>query len=68
MAYNWLETIEQVTLHAVPDRSSQPEAKLEAGTSVQVKGLSWDETHGAWWYYVESGVAEGWALPDALAK
>jgi len=67
-AYDWLETTQQVTLFAEPDRASEPVGGLEVGIAAQAKGISWDAETGLWWYLVESSAGEGWALPDGFKR
>jgi micrococcal nuclease len=67
-AYDWLETTAQVAVQAAPGEAGEVVSELGTGAPVQVKGLSWDETAGIWWYYIEAATAEGWVLPDSLSK
>jgi endonuclease YncB( thermonuclease family) len=65
-AYDWLEAAGQAIVYAGPGAASEIVGELSAGAPVQVKGLSWDEAAGAWWYFVEAGTIEGWVQPDRL--
>jgi hypothetical protein len=67
-AYDWLETAGSVAVHVGPNGASLVVSELDAGVSVQVKGLSWDPAATAWWYFIEAGRTEGWVQPDGLSK
>jgi micrococcal nuclease len=65
-AYDWLETTGQVIAYVKPSADSQVAAELDAGAPVQVKGLSWDESAGGWWYRIEGKASEGWVQSSSL--
>ena len=65
-AYDWLETSGRVAVHAWPNLLGEAVQELAAGTPVQVKGLSWDETIEGWWYLIEGATIEGWVQSAGL--
>jgi micrococcal nuclease len=67
-AYDWLSIVEEAVLYALPSAESGAGKELGAGTSVQVKRLSWEEATDVWWYYVESTEGGGWVQLERLGK
>ena len=68
VAYDRLETTEQVTLYAEPGGASESVGNLDVEIAAQAKGISWDVETGSWWYAVESSAGEGWVLPDGFKR
>jgi hypothetical protein len=60
--------VEVATLYDVPGAQGTSVGAADAGTRVQVKGLSWEQPTDTWWYYVESTVGEGWVPDDRLGQ
>ena len=67
-AYDWLNIIEKALVYASPGAGGAVVGEWAVGTSVQVKGLSWEEASDTWWYWVESTAGEGWVQLDGLGK
>ena len=67
-AYDWLSIAKGTDLRQAPGDGGEVIGELNAGTSVQVKGLSWEQGIDAWWFYVESTAGEGWVPLDRVIK
>ena len=67
-AYDALVIAKEATVYALPDPGSDVVTELSAGTSVEVRRLSWEQATGTWWYYFESVEGQGWVPLEVLSQ
>lgn len=56
----------QVPVHSLPGGESAIVGHLDPRSEVQVRRLSWEESTGEWWYFVDTPWVDGWVSPEHL--